>query len=107
LFRCTFARVLCGAFVRPNEKTSARETDRPEYCNAWSVGGIAWSGPGDGEVDLDFRAQSGPFKRVDDLLSVHRISQKKLDKLRPYVTVSTAHHPPANQPAKQPAKHPQ
>lgn len=67
--------------------------------------------PGVGPVTakdiLDFRAKSGPFKRVDDLLSVHRISQKKLDKLRPYVKVGPPRHSPANQPAKQAANHPQ
>ncbi|MGH9717799.1 MAG: ComEA family DNA-binding protein [Candidatus Acidiferrales bacterium] len=49
-------------------------------------------GPVTAKSILDFRVKSGPFKRVEDLLSVHRISEKKLDKLRPYVTVGPAHH---------------
>jgi len=57
-------------------------------------------GPVTAEAILDFRAKSGPFKRVDDLLSVHRISRKKLDKMRPYVTVGPAHHSAAKQPPK-------
>jgi competence protein ComEA len=57
-------------------------------------------GPVTAKAILDFRAKSGPFKRVDDLLSVHRISQKKLDKMRPYVTVGSAHHSAAKPPPK-------
>jgi competence protein ComEA len=55
-------------------------------------------GPATAKAILDFRAKSGPFRRVDDLLSVHRISQKKLDKLRPYVAVGPAHRSPAQLP---------
>jgi competence protein ComEA len=56
-------------------------------------------GPVTAKAILDFRAKSGPFRRVEDLLSVHRISEKRLAKLRPYVTVgfaprSAAQHPP-------------
>lgn len=47
-------------------------------------------GPATAKAILDFRAKSGPFRRVEDLLSVHGISQKKLQKLRPYVTVAPA-----------------
>ena len=34
------------------------------------------------------REKSGRFQRVEDLLAVRGISQKKLDAMRPYVTVS-------------------
>jgi comEA protein len=50
--------------------------------------------PGVGPVTakniIEFRAKSGPFHRVEDLLAVHGISQNKLAKLRPYVTVASA-----------------
>lgn len=48
-------------------------------------------GPVTAKAILDFRAKSGPFRRVDDLLSVHRISEKRLAKIRPYVTVGPPH----------------
>jgi len=48
--------------------------------------------PGVGPVTakriIDLREKSGRFKRVEDLLAVRGISQKKLDAMRPYVTVS-------------------
>jgi competence protein ComEA len=47
-------------------------------------------GPATAKAILEFRAKSGPFRRVEDLLSVHGISTKKLQNLRPYVTVSPA-----------------
>jgi len=48
--------------------------------------------PGVGPVTakriIDLREKSGRFKRVEDLLAVRGISQKKLDAMRPYITVS-------------------
>jgi hypothetical protein len=35
------------------------------------------------------RQKSGRFRRVEDLLAIRGISQKKLDAMRAYVTVST------------------
>jgi competence protein ComEA len=68
--------------------------------------------PGVGPVTarhiVEFRQKSGPFKRVDDLLSIHGISQRRLEKMRPYVTVGpTAKAQPgaASHPAKKPMGH--
>lgn len=44
-------------------------------------------GPVTAKAIVDFRTKSGPFRRVEDLLAIHRISRKKLEKLRPYVMV--------------------
>jgi competence ComEA-like helix-hairpin-helix protein len=57
-------------------------------------------GPVTAKAILDFRAKSGPFHRVEDLLAVHRISQNKLKKLRPYVTVASATPAPQKTPAR-------
>ena len=35
------------------------------------------------------RAKSGPFRRVEDLLAIRGISAARLEKLRPYVAVSS------------------
>jgi competence ComEA-like helix-hairpin-helix protein len=60
--------------------------------------------PGIGRVTaqriIDMRQKSGRFKRVEDLLAVRGISQKKLDALRPYVKVSSPPPPPS--PSKSP-----
>jgi competence protein ComEA len=39
---------------------------------------------------VTFREKNGAFKSVDDLLKVQGIGEKSLEKLRPFVTVSTA-----------------
>jgi len=58
--------------------------------------------PGVGKVTaqriIDMRQKSGHFHRVEDLLAIRGISQKKLDAMRPYVTVSAP--PSASSPAK-------
>jgi competence ComEA-like helix-hairpin-helix protein len=62
--------------------------------------------PGVGQVTaqriIDMRQKSGRFRRVEDLLAIRGISQKKLEALRPYVTVS----PPPASPPKNPSATP-
>ncbi|MFZ0464337.1 MAG: helix-hairpin-helix domain-containing protein [Candidatus Acidiferrales bacterium] len=48
-------------------------------------------GPVTAQKIMEFREKSGPFKSVNDLLAVPRISKRKLDKMRPYITIG----PPA------------
>jgi competence ComEA-like helix-hairpin-helix protein len=45
-------------------------------------------GPTTAKAIVQFRAKSGRFRRVEDLLAVRGISEAKLNKLRPYITVS-------------------
>ena len=47
-------------------------------------------GPVTAKSILDFRKKSGPFKRIEDLLAVRRISKKRFQKMAPYVTVTPA-----------------
>jgi competence protein ComEA len=54
---------------------------------------------------VQFRTKSGPFHRVEDLLAVRGISETKLKKMRPYVTVTlNANGPKAPPRAATPAK---
>jgi competence protein ComEA len=54
--------------------------------------------PGVGPVTakdiIKFRQKSGPFRSVNDLLAIRRITKARLEKLRPYVTIG----PPAPKP---------
>jgi competence ComEA-like helix-hairpin-helix protein len=52
-------------------------------------------GPVTAQRIIDMRQKSGHFKRVEDLLAVRGISPKKLDSMRPFVTVSA---PPPSAP---------
>jgi competence protein ComEA len=51
-------------------------------------------GPKTAQAIVDFRHKSGRFQRVDDLLAIKGISQRKLDKMRPYLKVTPAPPPP-------------
>ena len=45
-------------------------------------------GPSTAKAIIRFREKSGPLKRIEDLLAIHGISKARLEKLRPYVTVT-------------------
>jgi|SRR5580658_1037642 competence protein ComEA len=53
-------------------------------------------GPKTAQAIVDFRQKSGRFRRVEDLLAINGISQRKLDKMRPYLKVTPP--PPAHKP---------
>jgi competence ComEA-like helix-hairpin-helix protein len=44
-------------------------------------------GPVIAKAMVDFRTKSGPFRRVEDLLAIRGITERRLAQLRPYVTV--------------------
>jgi competence ComEA-like helix-hairpin-helix protein len=59
-------------------------------------------GPVTAQRIIDLREKSGRFHRVEDLLAVRGISQKKLDAMRPYVTVSASPMPATPAPKSSP-----
>jgi competence ComEA-like helix-hairpin-helix protein len=59
-------------------------------------------GPKTAQAIVDFRHNSGRFRRVEDLLAIKGISQRKLDKLRPYWKITPTQPPPAASPHKPP-----
>lgn len=44
-------------------------------------------GPTLAKAIVTLREKSGPFRRVEDLLAVPRITRRTIEKIRPYVTV--------------------
>ena len=57
-------------------------------------------GPVTAKSIFDFRKKSGPFRRVEDLLAIRGISEKRFVAIRPYVIVPAAAAKPAAAPAK-------
>jgi competence ComEA-like helix-hairpin-helix protein len=57
-------------------------------------------GPTTAKAIIEFRTRSGRFRRVNDLLVIRGISETKLQKMRPYVTVGFP--PPAAKKAASP-----
>jgi competence protein ComEA len=54
-------------------------------------------GPATAQKILQMRKSYGAFKSVDDLLAIRGLGQKRLDKMRKYLTVGKA--PPSIKPA--------
>lgn len=44
-------------------------------------------GPVTAKKIIEFREKSGPFRKVEDLLAIPRITKARLEKLLPYVTI--------------------
>jgi len=51
-------------------------------------------GPTTAKAIVEFRTRSGRFRRIDDLLVIRGISEAKLKKMRPYITIA----PPVKKP---------
>jgi competence protein ComEA len=45
-------------------------------------------GPSTAKAIVNFRQKSGPFQRIEDLLAIKGISKARLEKMRPYLTLS-------------------
>ena len=77
---------LC-ATARAEKHPPARPIDL-NLANAKELQELPGVGPVTAQRIISMREKSGRFKRVEDLLAIRGISQKKLDAMRPYVTVS-------------------
>ena len=64
-------------------------------------------GPATADKILQMRKSYGPFKSVDDLLAIRGLGQKRVDKMRKYLTVGKTVAPKTTQPASNPASSPQ
>jgi competence protein ComEA len=64
-------------------------------------------GPATAQKILQMRKSYGAFKSVDDLLAIRGLGQKRLEKMRKYLTVGKAVAPKTVQPAPNPASSPQ
>jgi len=87
--------VLCAA-AQAEKHPPAKPIDL-NLANVKELQELPGVGPVTAQRIIDMRQKSGRFHRVEDLLAVRGISQKKLDALRPYIIVSAP--PPATPPA--------
>lgn len=98
-----FALILLCSTVGAQKKPPAKPID----LNAATLKELEEL-PGVGAVTaqriIDMRQKSGRFRRVEDLLAIRGISQKKLDAFRPYVVISPVPSAPPAQKSKPPAK---
>ena len=92
----TLALVFLSIAVRAEKHPPSKPIDL-NLANAKELQELPGIGPVTAQRIIDMREKSGRFHRVEDLLAVRGISQKKLDAMRPYVTVSAPS--PATTPA--------
>src|SRR5271165_2694132 len=92
LFFVSLLVVLClpvSAFAKKKPPAHPINLNTASAAELQEVPGI---GPSTAQKILDTRKSYGSFKSVDDLLSIKGIGQKRLDKMRKYLTASK---PPA------------
>jgi comEA protein len=95
------ARLVCFALLLSALPASANKNppERPIDLNAANMKELEelpGVGPTTAQAILDFREKNGRFKRVEDLLVIRGISAGKLQKMRPYLTVSAPPKLPEN-----------
>jgi competence ComEA-like helix-hairpin-helix protein len=78
--------VFCGVALAQKKLPPARPLDL-NSVGVEQLQLVPGIGPKTAAAIVNFRTKSGPFRRVDDLLAIKGISKRKLEELRPYVTV--------------------
>lgn len=76
-------------------------------ANAEELQQVPGIGPATAQKILQMRKSYGPFKSVDDLLAIRGLGQKRLDKMRKYLTVGKPMAPKFSPPASSPVSPPQ
>jgi len=84
-----FAALACVAGVQGKKKPPAQPLDL-NSATSEELQQLPGIGPSAAQAIIDFRTKGGPFRRVEDLLAIRGISQRKLNAIRPYVTVGVA-----------------
>jgi competence protein ComEA len=78
--------VFCGVALAQRKSPPAQRLDL-NSAGIEQLQLVPGIGPKTAAAIVNFREKSGPFRRVDDLLAIKGISKRKLEELRPYVTV--------------------
>jgi comEA protein len=91
---------LTTAIASPANKNPPTHPVDINLASAKELEELPGVGPTTAKAIIQFRTKTGRFHRVEDLLAIRGISETKLDKMRPYVTVG----PPPQKPSVPPKK---
>lgn len=83
--------LFCGtafAVLAECKKTPPAAPVNLNTASAEQIEQLPGIGPGTAKAIIAFREKSGPFTRIEDLLAIRGITERKLKQLRPYVTVN-------------------
>src|SRR5215470_8144616 len=105
--RSAVLRVLCllslvlflSAAVNANKKKPPVRPVNINTATSEELQLVPGIGPATAQKILQMRKSYGPFKSVDDLLAIRGLGQKRLDKMRKYLTVGKASAPKTETPA--------
>src|SRR5215467_717387 len=95
-----FAMALCGITAATTKKPPLKPINI-NTANSEELQQVPGIGPATAQKILQMRKSYGPFKSVDDLLAIRGLGQKRLDKMRKYLTVGRV--PKTEQPAAKPS----
>ena len=79
--------LVLAAGARAQKKVPGEPVDL-NTATAAELGRVPGIGPARAKAIVQFRKKSGPFERVEDLLAIRGISSRKLEAIRPYLTLS-------------------
>ena len=94
---CSFAFLLVSVFAASRGIADKQPPAKPLDLNTATLEELEQLpgvGPRTAQDIVKFREKSGPFRRVEDLLAVRGITKRRLEKIRPYVTVTPPAAPP-------------
>ena len=75
------------ALAAANKKKPPTKPVNINTAKAEELQQVPGIGPATAQKILQMRKSYGPFKSVDDLLAIRGLGQKRLDKMRKYLTV--------------------
>ena len=93
---------LC-AVVSANKKKPPAKPVNINTATSEELQQVPGIGPATAQKILQMRKSYGPFKSVDDLLAIRGLGEKRLDKMRKYLTVGKANGPRTGAPSTKPA----
>ncbi|HVN08044.1 MAG TPA: helix-hairpin-helix domain-containing protein [Patescibacteria group bacterium] len=93
--RPQMAGPLSGSFTNLHDSVSDHFHKRPDHpidlnsATAEELQQLPGIGPVTAAQIIHFREVSGPIRRPEDLLAIPRITRHSLDRIRPYIVVSS------------------
>src|SRR5215470_4809631 len=102
VYAALLAMTLCGITAGTTKKPPLKPVNI-NTANSEQLQQVPGIGPATAQKILQMRKSYGPFKSVDDLLAIRGLGQKRLDKMRKYLTVGKANPVKTEQPAAKPS----
>jgi len=96
------AIALCGITSATTKKPPLKPVNI-NTANSEELQQVPGIGPATAQKILQMRKSYGPFKSVDDLLAIRGLGEKRLNKMRKYLTVGKGNPPKTEQPTAKPS----